>query len=251
MISMLPYIYFDETPFPMYSLLALLGILFVVIIGILKHKDLGLHKREILCLVLFATTGALLGAKLFGAIGQVVKHGAQAHFWTAENWRRIAGAGGVFYGGLLGAVGFAVLCTYVFRIARKNMFGFAPYALFAFQSVGRLACYCAGCCYGFTRADGTRFPVQLFEAGFCFSILLILLVLRPERRWPQVPLLPVGLIVYSAGRFVLEFFRGDANRGVWILSTSQWIAMVLIALSILWLKKSANHKEDTFNETKV
>ena len=30
----------------------------------------------------------------------------------------------------------------------------------------------------------------------------------------------------------MEMFRGDALRGIWLLSTSQWIALILIPLGI-------------------
>jgi phosphatidylglycerol:prolipoprotein diacylglycerol transferase len=239
---MLPYIYFDDTPFPMYSVMALLGIAFVIIVGLAKHKALHLRKRDILRLVFWATVGALLGAKLFGAIGHIIKHGSEPDFWTPEVWFRIANAGGVFYGGLLGALSAATLRAKLGHIDVKTVFNFAAYATFAFQSLGRLSCYCAGCCYGITLASGARFPIQLVEAGFCLIVLLTLLIVRPERRWPKLPLLPIGLIIYSAGRFIFEFFRGDANRGVWILSTSQWIGLALISVAVIWLKKSAKNK---------
>ena len=42
------------------------------------------------------------------------------------------------------------------------------------------------------------------------------------------------LIFYSAGRFVLEFFRGDLERGsIGMLSTSQFIAIFTLAAGIL------------------
>ena len=124
------------------------------------------------------------------------------------------------------------------RIDHKKVLDMGAYIGLAFQSFGRVGCYCAGCCYGIELADGSQFPVQLVEAGFCFMLLLTFLIVKPERRWPGLPLFPVYLITYSVGRFLLEFVRGDSNRGIWILSTSQWIALALIALAIVWLKKS-------------
>jgi len=43
----------------------------------------------------------------------------------------------------------------------------------------------------------------------------------------------VYLVIYSVGRFFLEFLRGDVNRGMWLfLSTSQLIS-ILIILAVL------------------
>ena len=45
----------------------------------------------------------------------------------------------------------------------------------------------------------------------------------------------VFLVLYASSRFVIEFWRSD-DRGGWLLSTSQWIglAMVAAAAAIHW-----------------
>jgi len=232
------YLYILGNPFPMYSIMALFGIAFVVAIGMAKRRAFGLRKRDILLLAAFATIGAFLGAKLFSVIGQIFRHADNPDFWTWATWKHMLNAGFVFYGGLIGGFALAALWAKIGRIDMKRVFDIAAYAAFAFQSLGRFGCYFAGCCYGVLLSGGAQFPVQIFEAGFCFLALLAFLIIRPERRWPSLQLFPVYLIIYSAGRFVLEFFRGDANRGVWILSTSQWIGLALIALAVVWLWKS-------------
>jgi len=235
---MMPFIYLNGQPLSMYFLMGLSGLLFAEIIALVKRKAFGLRVRDILRIATFAVIGLTIGARLFSAIGQIVLHGGEPGFWTAENWRHVLRGVGVFYGGLLGGVGMMALCAKLCRIDVKSVLSVVAYAAFGFQSIARLGCWCAGCCYGIELANGARFPVQLFEAGLCFVALLAFLIIKPERRWPGMPLLPVNFIVYSAGRFILEFFRGDASRGVWLLSTSQWIALVLIALAVVWLRKS-------------
>jgi len=219
----------------MYFIMALFGIIFTFIICMAKRKAFALRERDILLLVTFATIGALLGSKFFGIIGQIYRHRGHPNFWSMEHLSILASSGLVFYGGLIGGFGMATLWAKIGKIDMKSLFNVAAYAALAFQSIGRLGCYFAGCCYGITLADGTLFPVQLFEAGFCFVALLAFLIIRPERRWPKLPLFPVYLIIYAVGRFILEFLRGDASRGVWILSTSQWISLVLIVLAVVWL----------------
>ena len=42
------------------------------------------------------------------------------------------------------------------------------------------------------------------------------------------------LILYSAGRFVMEFFRGDEIRGIYGgLSVSQWISLALLVVLVI------------------
>lgn len=49
-------------------------------------------------------------------------------------------------------------------------------------------------------------------------------------------LLAVYIILYGIARFLLEFLRGDLIRGIWFgLSTSQWISIVLVICSIVFL----------------
>jgi prolipoprotein diacylglyceryltransferase len=74
---MLPFVYIGDYPFPMYSVMALCGAVFVVVVGLLKRKAFGLRKRDIIRLVAYAALGGILGAKLFSVIGQLVKHGGE------------------------------------------------------------------------------------------------------------------------------------------------------------------------------
>ncbi|MCL2105780.1 MAG: prolipoprotein diacylglyceryl transferase [Oscillospiraceae bacterium] len=228
--------------------MAIFGIIFVVILGLCKRKAFSLRKRDVLRIVAWALFGALVGARLFSVIGKMIQHSGEPGFWTVERWTQILlNSGLVFYGGLIGAVGAAMLRAKIGHIDLKSVFNFAAYTVFAFLPFGRAGCYCAGCCYGIELAGGTNFPVQLVEAGYCFLMLLVFLIMRPERRWPGVPLFPVTIIIYSVGRFILEFLRGDANRGhLWVFSTSQWIAFALIALAVVWLIKNKNtqNRED-------
>ena len=63
------------------------------------------------------------------------------------------------------------------------------------------------------------------------TVLIILAVLF-FRAADAFRMLGFYLCAYGAMRFVMEMFRGDALRGIWLLSTSQWIALILIPLGI-------------------
>ena len=76
-----------------------------------------------------------------------------------------------------------------------------------------------------------RIPVQLMEAGANLALFIILAVLF-FRAADAFRMLGFYLCAYGAIRFVMEMFRGDALRGIWLLSTSQWIALILIPLGI-------------------
>lgn len=127
---------------------------------------------------------------------------------------------------------------------------------------GRIGCFMAGCCYGkpTTSMLGVIFieptcqaeplntplhPTQLYEAGFIFIILTILLVFKNRRQFEGQFFL-IYLMAYATGRGVLELFRGDLERGFVfndILSNSQFISLIIISIALYFyvkLKRNAN-----------
>ena len=93
----------------------------------------------------------------------------------------------------------------------------APSLLFALIFF-KIACFCCGCCYGIpdeqhgmfnSYTNRMEFPVQLVEAACAVIMLVIILKLwRKKDRKPGI-LYPLFMLMYSASRFVSEFWRGD------------------------------------------
>lgn len=82
-------------------------------------------------------------------------------------------------------------------------------------------------------------PSQLLEAAGASLVFLLLLFIR-SRKWFHGQMLMSYAILYAMMRFGLEFFRGDAERGVGLVSTSQGIALGVVAVclvAIVWLRK--------------
>ena len=75
-------------------------------------------------------------------------------------------------------------------------------------------------------------PSQLLEAGGASIVFLLLLFIR-SRKWFHGQVLLSYAILYAMMRFGLEFFRGDAERGVGLVSTSQGIALGVVAVCIV------------------
>ncbi|MBR0397207.1 MAG: prolipoprotein diacylglyceryl transferase, partial [Eubacterium sp.] len=60
------------------------------------------------------------------------------------------------------------------------------------------------------------------------------------------------LILYSAGRFMIEFLRGDAERGsIGPLSTSQFIALFVLAAGVIMLVMIRNRNKHIRQEASV
>ncbi|MEY8469376.1 prolipoprotein diacylglyceryl transferase [Faecalibaculum rodentium] len=113
------------------------------------------------------------------------------------------------------------------------------------QGFGRLGCFFAGCCYGIPVEWGITFPEgglapagiplfpsQLISSAFDFGMFFFLCWIAKRKKFNG----EVGawyLILYSVGRFIIEFFRGDLIRGaVGTLSTSQFISIFTLAAGI-------------------
>ncbi|MFI5167093.1 MAG: prolipoprotein diacylglyceryl transferase [Thermoanaerobaculales bacterium] len=233
---------------PTYGVLLFTGIALGIFLAARRGKGVGLDGGRIADLGAWIVLWGLAGAKLLLVITDPSYLRSLAGLWGMLR------AGGVFYGGLIGAVGAAVV------LLRRYQLPFFLTADVLAPSValghffGRLGCFSAGCCYGaacskpwavvFTHPlardiSGTPLgvplhPTQLYEAAFNlvnFGFLAWLFRRRP----PAGSVLGAYLITYGSARFVIEFFRGDPDRGFVFggaLSTSQAIAAVAVPLGI-------------------
>ena len=169
----------------------------------------------------------------------------------------VLNSAGDFYGGFIGALIAASL--FFWRHPRLPFWQIADIcapAIALGQAIGRIGCLMAGDDYGrptqvpwavtFTNPDAATIggaplgvplhPVQLYESIGC--LLLFLLLTRILRwKWFDGATLLVYTVLYGIARFMLEFLRGDADRGFVIgwLSTSQFIAAILVPVAIALL----------------
>jgi phosphatidylglycerol---prolipoprotein diacylglyceryl transferase len=77
------------------------------------------------------------------------------------------------------------------------------------------------------------------EAMLVFFIMVVLFTVKNRRRF-YGQLFLMYLIFYAAGRFVLEYFRGDTGRGFIVedqISHSQFIALcVLLVVCVVYFR---------------
>jgi phosphatidylglycerol:prolipoprotein diacylglycerol transferase len=232
---------------PMYWLSSVVGLIFAAGLALLRRRAARFQTsaEDVFFTILCCLIGALIGAKLFQFIGFIIRDGGDPGFWTLAHWKGMLPGVGVFYGGLLGGLAAAMIYIHVSKLDFWDVADIVAPSVLLFHAFGRLGCFFAGCCYGREAAWGIAFshslnapngvpfiPVQLFEAGLNLLVLCVMLILRPERKRPGI-LLPLYLIAYAIGRFILEFFRGDAGRGVFLLSISQWLSLLVLPAGIV------------------
>lgn len=159
----------------------------------------------------------------------------------------------VFYGGMLGLL-FGI---FVVAKCRKEspcvMLNFISPAIPLFHGFARLGCLFSGCCYGIPcgwgvrmlqSPDIVRFPVQLLES-ICDFLIFIGIYIYQKKSKDGNHALEIYLCAYAICRFVLEFFRGDTVRGLWMfgISTSQIISvLILLVLLVVNCKRKFSCK---------
>ena len=245
-------ILFESGSFTLYTygvLLAaayLLGLQFAVV----RARARGLDRQRVLDLGIWIIVGALAGAKLLLLVTDLHQYSGSPRALVD-----LVRSAGVFYGGLVAAVGVAFVYMWRHRMPLwTTTDAFAP-GIALGHAVGRLGCLMAGCCFGRptsvpwaitfhnpaaslnsdTPLGVPLHPTQLYEAGAELVILSVLLWL--ERRGRSFPgrTFWTYMLLYTAARFVIEFYRGDPRGTVGIFSTSQFVSLILAPLAVAML----------------
>ena len=255
---------FKVGPFTVYTYGVLLAASYLLglRLAMWRAKKWGLDPNRVLDLGIYIIIAALVGAKLLLLVVDFDQ------FSNPRELLNLARLGGVFYGGLLLAVGVAFWYIHRHRMPFWTTCDmFAP-GIALGHVTGRLGCLAAGCCYGkptdvpwaivFTNPlaaanVGTPLgiplhPTQIYEAGA--SLIILALLLATERRgrrfagrtfWSY-------MFLYAISRYVIEIYRGDPRGTVLgMFSTSQFISVVLAPLSLImlvWLSRRSPVEPD-------
>jgi phosphatidylglycerol:prolipoprotein diacylglycerol transferase len=196
--------------------------------------------------------GAFLGSRLF----HIVFEYPQYYINDPVEVFKVYKGGFVFYGGLIGGL----LTSYLFvKKIKQNYLNWldcsAPVLSLGYI-IGRIGCIFAGCCFGrecdlpwaiqFPQgveapANILLHPTQVYSILIECSVWFSLFIIEKKKPMKSGSLFAVWLLLHSAGRLVVEQYRGDfRGEPVLGLSVSSLISLILIALSSVWLlrKKS-------------
>jgi phosphatidylglycerol:prolipoprotein diacylglycerol transferase len=183
-----------------------------------------------------------------------VCHPAQADCWA---WAQIWGGGLTFYGGFIAAT------VAAWRLFRRDRFPLwkgldmggmmVPIGL----GLGRLGCLLVGCCFGrscqlpwslsfpsHSPASEWQFrehlldsaydvslavhPTQIYEAGAALAIAAFGILYVQGRKRYDGQVFAVFLTLYALSRIGIEFFRSDDRGEFLMVSTSQWIGVLML-----------------------
>ena len=259
---MLPYINILGRVVPTYGLLGFTGIVVAICFGVFYFsKFYDIKKEDIFYASMFAMIGIGIGAKLLyiiTIIQDLIRN------FNVLDWKtlipRLLQGGFVFYGGLIGGVLGLYVYSKSFKISFKKLCMILIPVVPIFHSIGRIGCLLAGCCYGreysgfgsitfyntnLAPIGVPLFPMQIVES-ICNLMIFLIILLTYKRFKGTYKTIALYSVLYSVVRFILEFYRGDAARGIIVLSTSQWISIGLFIAGIILfiydkrLKKTTN-----------
>ena len=236
---MYPYI---QIILPSYAVMTFIGTFCVLIFLYLRSYKCKIEFEHFLKLFMIAIVGVFIGSKLLFIMIQLPNLFIDFSINNVVN--TVMNSGYVYFGGLLGML--AGIYVYISRLniySLELIYDMVAPGIPLFHMFGRIGCFMAGCCYGkeinhiiigdYIRFD--RIPTQLIEAAFEFILFVLLYILDKKAK---KNLIMVYMIIYSLFRFSIEFLRGDLERGIFLgLSTSQWIAIIILCYYLYKVKK--------------
>jgi phosphatidylglycerol---prolipoprotein diacylglyceryl transferase len=215
-------------------------------------KREGLDSDRASGLGLWVIIGAIAGAKLLMIVRTLPDYMARpADLFSLSTIQ----SAGDFYGGFI----VALIAAMVFfvrhpEIPRWRMADICGPAIALGQAIGRIGCFMAGDDFGrathlpwsitfwdpeVAEIGGAPLgvplhPVQIYESLVCLALFIFLEWLSRRKKFDGEIILAYS-ILYAVARFILEYFRGDSDRGFilgGILSTSQFIAILVVLVCI-------------------
>lgn len=224
-----------------YGLMIAIGIIVAATLLIREGKKRNIDEDSLLNLIIFTVIGGVLGGKLLFIVTEIKE------IIKDPNILLDFGYGFVVYGAIIG--GALTIYTYC-KIHKWNaleIIDMVVPGLAIAQGFGRIGCFLAGCCYGAETnlKIGVEFPkgslaptgvhlhpTQIYSSIFDFILGFFLLYYTKKNR-ENGKAMGMYLIIYSVGRFMIEFLRNDPRGNVGMLSTSQFIAIFTLLIGII------------------
>ena len=113
------------------------------------------------------------------------------------------------------------------------------------HAILKIGCLYNGCCYGWAHDGafsmdvpgvGKMFAMPMIESLASLGLFTALFILFMKTSYKEESIVHLYfMVIYPVIKFVLEFFRGDAVRGVYILSVAQWLCIAMFIVGAVML----------------
>lgn len=235
---------------PFYGIMYFAGIFIAGIVAVLLCKKRGIDRDDIVCSAVYSVIGGVVGAKLlFLAVSlkEIIR--------LKIPLEAVIKGGFVFYGGLIGGIVGLYIYARQFKLEFFKLADLYAVVMPLGHAFGRIGCHIAGCCYGmeyngpfgviYSETLGTTplgvslLPIQLIESALLFILFAVLCIIYLRKKAQPRIASYIYVFTYTVIRFILEFFRGDKERGMMLLSTSQWISIAIFSVFAISIIKQS------------
>ena len=210
-----------------------------------KRKELSITEEDITDLFLYVIAGTILGARIF----YVFVYNLTFYLDNPSEIIAIWHGGLSFHGALIGAVIAVLIFTKKKKIDFYEIADLSVIPLALGLALGRLGNFTNGELYGritdvpwafrFPDAEGFRHPSQIYESFKNFTIFLALWAIK-DKKLPKGFMFWLFVVMYSALRFIVEFFRQpDPQVGfiIGFLTMGQVLSIVMFVVGVYFLRK--------------
>lgn len=257
-------------PVHTYGLMVLMGFALALYVSHTQAKREGRFAHEVYDYAFWGLLSGMLGAWVLYVIVNYQTMFIAEPFITLNSGMKFPNClaiwrGGAHYvGGFIGAIIAALVYVQKYRLPRAAFFDSLALGVPVAMIFARTGCIAQGCCFGSQQAwmpfgmiydAGTYpfkmlteegvvmatqtpllFPSELAEGIGCLVIFFMMLVIREHKKIHGQVFMSY-IFLYSILRFMLEFVRGDTERGFWLgglLTTSQIISLIGICTVMAW-----------------
>jgi len=219
-----------------------------IIVGILaarknkRFKQLHLE-HSYLDIVMVSVLAGCFGGRLL----EVISNPAAYPHW--HDWFTIWHGGFSILGSILGIITLLPLYLHKIKVPVLPLYDLACIYVPLCQSIARLGCFTAGCCYGITTnsifaitytnphtlatCNTPLHPTQLYSSLFLFFIFLFMYFIAQKRFTKNGQLFCIYLSLAAFERFIVDFWRADRIMMNNFLSFHQIIALTIIGIVLM------------------
>jgi phosphatidylglycerol:prolipoprotein diacylglycerol transferase len=186
--------------------------------------------------------------------------------FALENWHDLSSVGFIFQFwqpgySILGAITLATLCGFWYlkkqSIAPAVVLDRVALYIPLIQSIARIGCYFAGCCYGiattvpwavvYTHPKNLAplysavHPTQLYSSLLLFCLFISLYYFQ-KLFSKKGQLLSLYLIGAGFERFIVDFLRADRTLVIGNISATQLVAVAIVSIGLILFCKASYAK---------
>lgn len=234
-----------DYPVRSYGLVVALSIIIAIGVGHYLAKE-SKYREHVSNMALYVVLGAIVGARLWEVLffqwGYYSQHVGQIF----AIWNGGLSIQGALVGGFITGAWY----TYAQKIPFWEFADIVAPAIILGQGLGRIACLLNGDAFGSptgsnfglvyppgtfaydTYGSQPLWPAEVWEGQWDFVVFSLLLIFK-NKSWPKGTIFLAYNVLYSFGRFMLEYLRGDTPRYGLNWTAAQWTSMSIIVIAVL------------------